>query len=352
MGLNPGAYAAVLMTTVVSLFGLMWAYTATQRLNFLPEQFGLWRAHMQMIKACDIGDVVILGSSRAHVSFVPRLLGVDAVNLAMTSTTPIEAYYEARAIYRCPRPPKFVVLSFSGRDLEKTPYFWDETARFGLLDYNDLQEVAQHAIYLKYRDLYSGAFGSEPPPSLKNWLYVNHFPPYDFSSLLAAKLGRYRRRQNLEWYAQTLASRGQHVLNEGKCATGPGFEADQTSFSPSPLHLYYLDRLLSFLERHGAAILYVSTPMNPLTYQSLHRGYVNDYTVFLKQVASRHPGFRPVGDTFIRYDACDFSDDQHLNQSGAEKFSRSVAPLISASVAGGQNASRPTQMARLGGAAP
>jgi hypothetical protein len=328
-----GAYVAVFFSVLVALFGLLWAYTATQRVNFLPEESGPWRAHLDMIARCDVGDVVILGSSRANAGFVPKLLGVNAVNLAMTGTTPIEAYYEALGVYRCPHPPKVAILSFSGLDLVLTQFFWWRSARFGLLNYNDLQEIAKHAIELKYPDLYTGSFGSEPPPSMKNWLYANHFPPYDLGSLVSANFSGTRRRENIAIFKETLAQRGQHQVGREKCGVTITFEDQNTSFKPTALHTYYLEKLLALLRQHGVKVLYISTPLDPVNLRGMTNGYARDYRAFLLRLERDHPGFRIVGPTFPSLGLCDFTEGNHLNQAGAETFSRSVAPLISAAIA-------------------
>jgi hypothetical protein len=321
-------YVGVLAAALLGVFSLIWVYTYTKRVNFLPKEAGGWMAHMQMIKSCKVGDVAVLGSSRANAAFLPRLMNMHVANLAMTGGTPIEAYYEARDIYRCPHPPKVVILSFSGYDLVNSNWFWDRSARFGLLDYNDLQDIAYNSARNGDKVLYKGAFGSEPPPAMKNWLYSNHFPPYDFASLLAAR-GGLRRRENSRSAAQALASDGQQLVTDGKCAAAASWDAKQTTFHPRPILVFYLERLIDYLEARGVKVLYVDTPLSAANYEQLHDAYKQGYVDLLNTLQRHDPNLRIVGPIFSSLDMCSFSDIDHVNAKGAETFTRAITPLIS-----------------------
>ena len=337
--IGSGLYAGLLMGALLGLFGLVWVYTAKERLRFLPMASSSWQAHAQMIHQCDVGDVAILGSSRATAAFIPRLIGHNVVNLGLFGSTPVEGYFEARKIYACPHYPKTVILSFSPEDFDRSTWFWPQSARFGLLSLRDLSDLAQSAKQIDDNVLYQSSFGSQPPPAIKNFLYAAHFPPYDFASLLAAKLGGSRKRENLRLIQETLSNRGQHLIwqNTSVCGEHPDiprdFSANVSEFSPRPLTVIYFRRLLELLNSKGVRIYYVAAPMSQIELHYYSRNYLNQYLNFMGSYEGRGPGFHAIGPYAPTQNLCDFADFLHLNEAGAETFSRRVAPLITAALA-------------------
>ena len=329
---RPGLYIAVVLLVVAGAFGSLWVYTADARVAFLDEDYGQWAAKLQLIRSCQVGTVAILGDSRASAAYIPHLLGLPAKNLALSGATPVETYYEARDIFKCPTPPDTVVLSFSAAQFEVIDWLWAHAARFGQLSFDDLQDIARMDQKMKTGDIYHGAFGAEPPPVIKNWLYAWHFPPYDFGSLIAARLGM-RLGENQAIEEATLAADGQHVIGTPRsCATSPGWEAEQTSFTPNPLIMAYFDRLMSLLDSHSARVIMTSPPYSRMTMDKLNPEYVRQYRQFMSDLLHRYPNIRMSGPLFPVMDDCAFGDQHHLHQAGAELFSRHISKELAASM--------------------
>ena len=328
--LTAGRYLLLLLTSVLGTFALLWVYTARYRADFLPESYGPWRAVIQMADTCDTGDIAVLGASQASVDVMPGLLDlpVSARNFGLTASTPIEAYFLAKRLTGCPKPPKVAVLVYAGYDFAETGYFWDRAARYGLLGFAELQDVARTAAEVADPDLYHGAFGAEPPPAMKNLLYAAHFPPYDFKSLLAAK-GSNRRSDNDRLTAETLLQHGQHLISDEPGTDVHGWEADQESFQPSPLSMAYFGRLLGLLRVNGVKIVFMAPPMSDLTRRDLHGRYAEDYARVMARVWDKHPEVAVLGPTFPTMDHSLFSDPVHLNGRGAAAFSRTMGSLLS-----------------------
>ena len=335
----PGVYVGLLMGALLGLFALVWIYTAKERIRFLPMASSSWQAHAQMIHRCDVGDVAIFGSSRATAAFVPKLIGHNTVNLGLFGSTPVEGYFEARRVYACARYPKIAILSFSPEDFDRSTWFWPQSARFGLISGDDLRDLAENARITHDDLIYHSSFGSQPPPAMKNFLYATHFPPYDFASLLASRLGGSRKRENIRLINETLATRGQHLIwqNTSVCGEHPDiprdFSANVSEFSPRPLTVFYFKRLLELLKEKGVNVIFVAAPMSQIELQYYSRNYLNEYINFLTSYEGRQPGFQAVGSYTPTQNLCDFADFLHLNEAGAETFSRRVAPMISAALA-------------------
>ena len=325
--LSPAGYINVVGICLLALFGLVWLYTETQQPRYMPSPFGIAKAQTQLVDTCNLGKVVILGSSRANSGLIPKILGLDAKNIAMRGATPIDAYYEASRIYKCRNPPAIFLLSFSGYDFEHTTWFWAHSANW-ILDFDDLQGVSKEEQLLGDHTLYNSQFGSEPPPMMKDWYYSSKFPPYEFPSLLAAKIGNWRKRVNDQISKETLAADGQHLLGDASCAQQPGRDALDQSFIPHPLNKNYFDRLIKLLSAHGASIFFVSPPLSKSTFNGLHRNYELEYTEFLRSTEKQNPSLRIVGPIFPELGNCGFSDPNHVNRKGAIAYSRMAGPWI------------------------
>ena len=60
-------------------------------LAYLDPEYPSWLAKRQMLGQCDLGDVLVVGDSRAAVNIVPALLDVKTTNLAVGGGQAIEA---------------------------------------------------------------------------------------------------------------------------------------------------------------------------------------------------------------------------------------------------------------------
>lgn len=326
---RPSRYLGVTVGLLLGAFGLLWIYTAHARANFLPETYGTWRAVIRMANRCETSDVAVIGASQASVAIIPQRLGLDASvkNFALTTSTPVEGYYMARRLFACPAPPKTVVLIYSGFDFAGSDFFWERAPKYGLLDFAELQEVARTAREVGDTHLYRGSYGSEPPPALKNFLYASHFPPFDTANLIAAK-GFMRRARNDQVTDEALAEGGEHLLGNGSCTKWLAWESYQDRFQPTRLNAVYFDRLLTLIHEHGARALFVSPPLSDTSYRQMHGRYADDYRAFISKVREAHPELRVPGPLFPILDHCYFTDSLHLNERGAQLFSRTAGEMI------------------------
>jgi hypothetical protein len=73
-------------------------------LAFLDPEYPAWLAKEQMLARCDLGQVLVVGDSRAAVDIEPTLLPVRATNLAVGGGESIEAYSVVRRALACATP--------------------------------------------------------------------------------------------------------------------------------------------------------------------------------------------------------------------------------------------------------
>lgn len=320
--ISPPRYLAIMLGLIVAIFIASWFVTAYARWHFLEFTYGEWRAKLDMIESCDVGDTVIIGDSRPSASYVPRLMGEGVRNFAFTGMSPVEGYYVTRKILACPRPPKRYIIAFSPRLFKDSRWFWSHGVTFGALRGDDLTEVAAMESRFGRHDLYNYNFGAEPPPAIKNWLYDHHFPPFEFAALIAAATEN-RYRKNVDYYREVLANRGQHVVGVPlSCATRLTWEAEQAAFEQNPLNDAYFRRMLDAIHTAGGKVEIGPIPFSAMSIGAMKPSYRQAFDNYVLGVAASRPWLAMPRTLMPVMDNCAFGDDGHVNDRGASQFSR------------------------------
>ena len=315
-------YLACTISLLIALFGSAWAFTSLARPYFLPGNYGTWRARLEMVAKCDVGQMAILGDSRAGSAYDPKLLGPDVRNFGMSGIGPVEGYLLFRKILQCPNPPKKLVLAFSPRQFKNFDFFWNESVAYGGLTADDLADIARTERLVGQPELYHYAFGAEPPPVLKNWLYLHYFPPYHFAQLLVAPFER-RAALSARNYDQVVQNQGQFIWpSYAGCKTFVTEEGYERGFEMSRLSDYYYNKLIAAALGRGIKVIVGPVPINSVTARSLKPIFVEGYHDYLAKVAQHHPGLRIAPDLLPVMNDCSFSDGNHVSRSGAAEFTK------------------------------
>lgn len=318
---SPSRYLLVMFGVFLIGFTALWIFTANFRMAFLDTGYGEWSAKLSMIRKCDTGSVVILGDSRAAAAYTPKLLGFAAKNLALSGSTAVEAYFELREILACSRAPQAIVLSFAPIQFEEIDWLWVHAVSYGQLSFYDLQDVANSERALHRTELYRTEFGAEPSPSVKNWLYANHFPPYDFSSLLGA-IGQGRTAKNLAFERETLTNDGQHIVGTPlRCAPAPSSEVGRARFRVDPMIAIYLRRLLLLAREKQVRVIFGPTAISHMTSERIDPRYREEFVEFVHGLREQFSEVEVFDELLFVMDDCMFGDAHHLNAQGSEAFS-------------------------------
>lgn len=326
-------YLIVFSACLVSLFGGTWWLTLHERSGFLEPEYGVWRAKLRLIDSCDLGDIIILGDSRASSGFLPSRFNARVTNLALSGTGPIEAYYEVQRIAHCLSLPRLAILSFSPEQLEHVDWFWARSARFDLLSYDDLEDIRASEQRVSPGLLYHSAWGVEPPGAVLDWFYVNHFPPYDFGNLLASGvLGRLgANRRTLE---ETYAERGYHAVpGHYKCAKDDPIP-EESEFRPLSLVDRYYERLLKALHDRAIAIVIAQGPQCAPWAEKVTPQFKREFAAYMSKRGADRYITPSVDELFPVRPNEDFGDGSHMNATGARSFSDAWARRLDVPLSG------------------
>ena len=314
---------------------LTWAYVLLAPGAFLDDEYARWTAKIQLLDRCDLGELVILGDSRAAVAIAPRQLGIPATNLALAGGTGIEALNVVDRMLRCPIPPRRVILSISGFQLGEIGTFWDKSVRYGLLGWRDLGPLLARSRAIGDMSLYAGDRDGLPP-LMKTVLHGVRFPSLYFNSLVQnGVVLRWSRNQAI--LRDVLAARGQYWFlgGTGRGSTAIVNEATLPSFNAPPILTDALDTLIARLAARGIAVDFVPIPVNQTSASVARAAYRAELGQYLADLARRHPNFTVLGDAFPAWPDLLFNDRfAHLNIDGTQRFSARLATCLAAAGSG------------------
>jgi hypothetical protein len=230
-------YLTVLGTVMAAGFALVWVWAAAMPLAYLDPEYPVWRAKLAMLQHCDLGDVLIVGDSRAAVDVLPALLPVKTTNLAVGGGMPIEAYIAVARALACPIPPRRVVISLDAAHFAVPDLFWERTVKFGFVGLADLALLRRLARETGDASLAAPKLPDGLPASLRGWLYAWRFPPLYFSSL--AKGGVFLRLwRNQAAFAAALVARGQYFFGRDDGSSTVATEGHMVAFVPNSRGLH------------------------------------------------------------------------------------------------------------------
>lgn len=328
--LPPAAFLALTGGVFVVLFGLLWVWVWVMPLAFLDPEYPSWRAKQILLAECDLGEIVILGDSRAATGIMPALLPVRATNLAVGGGEAIEALAVLTRALACPVPPKQVILSLDAVHFTRPDLFWERTARFGFVDAAEIAMLRRVSHALGDESVYEIRHTDGLPSWLRDAMVSARFPALYAGSLVKGGviLRWPRNRQRLR---ASLESRGHYFFGTASESRAVAADAGLRSFRPLPVLAWYFDRLLEQLAARGIPAVFIAVPMNDSTAAQTDPAVRTAFRAWLADHEARYPGFRVLGWTMPHWPDRMFGDAfAHLNPDGAARFSAGLARCLEA----------------------
>ena len=331
-------YLAVLASTALLLFAAVWLWVAAMPLAYLDPEYPAWRAKLELLRRCELGDVLLLGDSRAAVDVMPALLPLRVTNLAVGGGETIEAYAALWRALSCPNPPQRVVISLDAAHFTLPDLLWERSVRFGFLNADDLAVLREVARETGDNSFASPQVADGLPRFVRARLYTWRFPSLYFSSLLRGG-GILRLWRNRMTFDAVLAARGQYFFGLDPGSSTVAVEGHMPSFTPRPVLDHYFDRLLGMLQARGIPVDFVAMPMNHSTGAAVRPAVRDGFAAYLAQYAARYPGFRVVGPAMPDWPDRYFGDAfSHLNPGGAALLSARFGRCLQGRIAGDPDA--------------
>lgn len=314
-------YLVTLALTVLLSFSAAWTWVAVAPMAFMDGEYPSWVAKETMLDRCDLGDLVILGDSRAAAGILPAHLSVRTANLAVGGGEAIEAFAALERALTCPIPPKRVVVSLDPGHFVSADMFWGRSVRYGFISPANIADLRAASMRTGDRSVYEAHTPQGLPPRLRDWMYRVRFPALYFSSLLHGG-GALRWQRNQQTLRMTLASRGHYYFGTDSGSDGVAADGHLAKFQPLPILDYYFDRLLSALNGRGIEIRFIAMPVNEATWRQVRPAVLAGFAAYLASYERRYEHFHVDPDLMPHWPGRFFGDQFcHLNPAGAEKFS-------------------------------
>ena len=309
-------------------FVAVWAWVIAMPLAFLEPEYASWRAKQVLLDRCDLGNVLVFGDSRATVGIIPGRLGVKATNLAVGGGEAVEALAALRRALACPERPRLAIVSLDAVHFSRADLFWERTMRFGFLSAAALNELRDVSRRLKDSSVYEERHTDGIPSPLRDWLYLAHFPPYYFGSLIEGR-ALWRWRHNQGNLAASVEARGQYYFGTAEGSNTVAADGQLVAFRPLPVLDWYFDRMLALLAARGIPTVFLPIPVNETTAHAIRPAVAEGFAAWLEGYEKRYPGFRVAGPVVVAWPDRMFGDGfSHLNPAGAALLSDILAQCL------------------------
>ncbi|HEX2942882.1 MAG TPA: hypothetical protein VHO91_17660 [Rhodopila sp.] len=327
----------LLALTACASFAMVWVWIAAVPMAFMDPEYPSWRAKQILLHRCDLGEIVVLGDSRAATDILPALLPVPGVNLAVGGGEAIEALATARRMLTCPNPPRRVILSLDPGHFMRPDLFWERSVRYGLVTAADLADLRDATRRTGDTSIYTERHIPGLPDRLRGWLYRARFPSFYFASL-AHGGGALRWRRNRHILAATLAARGQYVFGTAPGSDSVAVEGHLPAFQPLPVLDDSFNRLLALLDQRRIEVWFLAMPVNHATWDATRPALRTDFAAYLSAYAARYRHFHVAPDIMPSWPNRYFGDQFcHMNQAGARRFTAWLAQRLQAAPPSTQN---------------
>jgi hypothetical protein len=321
-------YLRLFALSAILSFCLLWVWVATMPMAFMDTEYAAWRAKKIMLDRCDLGQVIVLGDSRAAADILPTRLPVRAANLAMGGAEAIDALSILDRVLACPTVPRLAIISIDPGHFSRPDMFWERSVHFGIVTTPEVAAV--RVASLQTGDM--SVYGSRPfeglPLRVRDWLYKISFPPLYFANL--AHGGFFMRWfSNQWWLADILAARGHYYFGTDPGNSVVTLDGHMDAFRPLPILDHYFNRLLAELDSRGIETRFIAMPFNETTWHEVKPAVPAGFAAYLAGYERRYKHFRVASEIMPHWPDRFFGDMfSHLNPEGAERFSDLLAQRL------------------------
>jgi hypothetical protein len=321
-------YLTTMALSAALSFGLAWVWVVAMPMTFMDAEYPSWLAKEVLLDRCDLGEVLVLGDSRAAADILPERMPFRITNLAVGGGEAIEAYAALSRTLQCRSLPRMVVISLDPGHFVRPDMFWERSVRYGFLSAADISALREASRQTGDWSVYGARRAEGLPTLLRDWLYQIDFPSLYFASLAHGR-GFLRSAFNQRTLAATLASRGHYYFGTEPGSNTVALDGHLAAFAPLPILDFYFDRLVSELDRRGIEIRFIAMPVNQATWKEVQPAVRDQFAAYLAAYERRYPHFHVAVDLMPHWPDRFFGDMFcHLNPEGAARFSEELAQRL------------------------
>ena len=321
-------FIALALASMCGLFGVVWLYVALLPAGFLDDEYPRWAAKSEILQSCNLGDVVILGDSRAAIDVMPRAMGIDSSNLAVAGGTPVEVMSVVNRMLACPHLPHTVVLSLSPSHFIDRSTFWEKSTRYHFVTGAELEDLLHASEATGDWSFFPSGPPDFLPPRVRIWMHAHYFPSLYFAALVE-RFGFTSYWRNENFRREVLADRGQYFFVNSGRGDQIGPEGYMRSFWAAPILDLYFSKVLRVLTERGIKVHFVAMPYNDVTAARLNPALMAEFQAYLQGYSQEYPGFDILGTLAPAWPNVLINDQLlHLNRRSAPIYSAQLAACL------------------------
>lgn len=259
-------------------------------------------------------DVIILGDSVGNSAYIPELLSEKTINLALPGQTPVEQYYILKNYLKNHKPPRICYITFLDGHLMNTEdsFYW-RTLCSHVLNVEEEYEIFTQAREMGYTNLLKDGYVSD-------WAgyRLRSIEKYTPALINSGFGGRLQINRNVLW--KMGIHRGTFYAKELREFNEQNDTHTAASFKMSPFTELYLEKIFMLCSEYGVKIRFVHLNRMDVEYSEK---YLHDFQASFndKQKYNTNSTLL-VLDKFLIPE--DLADKWHLNNHGANRFSRYI----------------------------
>lgn len=260
--------------------------------------------------------IVISGDSKIKAGIIPNVISDDMYNIALGGITPIENYYYLKEYFENHGTPETVILSYGAHHFKVIETFWSRSVYFHRIDNSDLEELIKTSY--EYDDAKEITDNSE-----KLSLQYRFYSVSKYGKALLNSLGKDRIEINDDMYRYVQSNRGRGYFGTMESCDSLGYEATFDSFKPLKIIDYYFRKTIDMCLDKGVNVIVETLPLNEATYNACSNSFLDDYNNYMNEIQKDYPNIT-VNSSMWYLDNGLFGDSAHLNQRGAEEYSKYI----------------------------
>ncbi len=302
-------------------------FAACFPMGFLSAEYPMWLEEKDYVRQDCLSrpsdssaspSTLILGDSRAKSSLIPGYLPdkESIYNIAIGGATPLEMYYALDNYLKNHDAPENIIIIFA-------PYHfceidnWQQTLYYGYLSLPELLEADLAALTSEGSEavIYRGFLADQLSFTLRL--------PNKYMDAILTNRGVSMASSNREVYERVRRDMGYTEFGSEEGNALPNYETHHPVFDKSALVEKYYGRLLDKCLKAGAGhIIIAQAPVNEASSRlitgSFHEGY-SEFLSSFEEKYQNYPAFIFESEVPV-YDNRYFGDNNHLNNSGARKY--------------------------------
>jgi len=286
-------------------------------MGYMSEEYVVWAEEWDYVNLykheASCPSTLIIGDSRAKSSIIPAKLSDkgDIYNIAIGGATPIEMYYASKNYIKKHEAPEKVYIIFAPYHLCDIDN-WDQMLYNNYLSVSEISGVYEKA--LEYKD---------PVILKKGWItdslsFRLRLPNKYLAQMYDARFVGFKSR-NEEMFDRIRSEYGYCEFGSDPGNDGESYEVHHLDFDSSGIVLYYYEKLIELLVKNNVEVEILQAPLNETSSKEIHEEFVKGYVSYMEELEGKYENITVMKD-IPAYDNKYFGDNNHLNRSGAEKY--------------------------------